>query len=87
MRNGLGNFICADWIEKNDYFCRKIFAMIKVDKNLCPHNHVCPLMRLCPVGAITQDAEGYPVIDYSLCIECGKCVRNCPKKAMKQTEG
>lgn len=41
-------------------------------------------MALCPVGAITQDAEGYPVIDYSRCIECGKCVRKCPKKAMRQ---
>lgn len=59
--------------------------MIQVDKAICPHNHVCPLIKLCPVGAITQDADGYPVIDYSLCIECGKCVRSCPKKAMKQT--
>lgn len=40
-------------------------------------------MKLCPVDAITQDAEGYPVIDYDLCIECGTCVENCPKHAMK----
>lgn len=57
--------------------------MIRVDKEICPHNHVCPLMKLCPVDAITQDAEGYPVIDYDLCIECGTCVENCPKQAMK----
>ena len=56
---------------------------IRVDKEICPHNHVCPLMKLCPVDAITQDAEGYPVIDYDLCIECGTCVENCPKQAMK----
>ena len=57
--------------------------MIRVDKEICPHNHVCPLMKLCPVDAITQDAEGYPVIDYDLCIACGTCVENCPKQAMK----
>lgn len=61
--------------------------MIRVDKNICPHDHVCPLIRLCPVGAISQDSDGYPVIDYTLCIECCKCVRKCPKKAMCQVEG
>lgn len=60
--------------------------MIKVDKNLCPHNHVCPLIKVCPVGAISQNADGYPEIDYSLCIECGKCVRTCFKKAMIQAK-
>lgn len=39
---------------------------------------------MCPVGAISQDADGFPVIDYSHCIECGKCVRKCPMKAMEQ---
>ena len=60
--------------------------MIQVDRNLCPHNHVCPLIKVCPVGAISQNADGFPVVDHSLCIECGKCVRNCPMKAMRQTE-
>lgn len=58
--------------------------MIQVDKNICPHDHVCPLIKGCPVGAISQQADGYPVIDYSLCIECEECVRNCPKHAIKQ---
>lgn len=58
--------------------------MIKVDKAVCPHNHVCPLIKACPVGAISQDADEYPVVDYELCIECEECVRRCPKKAMKQ---
>ncbi len=60
--------------------------MIQVDKNLCPHNHVCPLIRICPVGAISQDAEGYPVVDHELCIECEECVRTCFKKAMVSTD-
>ena len=66
-------------------FTAKISIMIKVNKNICPHDHVCPLIKACPVGAISQDAEGFPVIDYTLCIECGKCVRKCPMKAMEQT--
>ncbi len=58
--------------------------MIHLDKNICPHNHICPLIKVCPVGAISQNSEGFPVVDHSLCIECGKCVRNCPKRAMRQ---
>lgn len=58
--------------------------MIRVNKAICPHNHVCPLIKLCPAGAIAQDSDGYPVIDHDRCIECGKCVRSCPKKAMEQ---
>lgn len=57
--------------------------MVNVDKNICPHNHVCPLVGLCPVGAIIQDEAGYPVVDHDLCVECGQCVDSCPKKAMK----
>ncbi len=71
-------------ISANDIIFAKNNAMIDVDKNTCPHNHVCPLIRLCPVDAITQDRDGYPVVDHSLCIECGTCVENCPKGAMRQ---
>ena len=56
--------------------------MIVLNKNLCPHDHVCPLIKLCPVGAIAQGRDGYPTVDHYKCIECGKCVRSCPKKAM-----
>ena len=59
-------------------------TMIRADKGICPHDHVCLLIKTCPAGAISQDSEGYPMIDYALCIECGKCVRKCPKKAMMQ---
>lgn len=56
--------------------------MIQVNKGICPHDHICPLIKACPVGAIPQDSEGFPEIDFNLCIECGKCVRKCPMKAM-----
>ncbi|MFA6768714.1 MAG: NifB/NifX family molybdenum-iron cluster-binding protein [Parabacteroides sp.] len=57
-----------------------------VDKNICPHDHLCPLIKICPVGAISQETDGYPVIDEILCIECGACIRKCPMKAMKFKE-
>lgn len=56
---------------------------VAVDKTLCPHDHVCPLIRLCPVGAITQGLDGFPVVDNEVCISCGKCVQKCPMKAMR----
>ena len=56
--------------------------MIQVNKGICSHDHICPLIKACPAGAIPQDSEGFPVIDFNLCIECGKCVGKCPMKAM-----
>ena len=55
---------------------------IKVDRDVCPHDHVCPLIKSCPAVAISQGQDGYPVIDYAVCAECGVCVDECPKQAM-----
>ena len=33
--------------------------MIAVDRNKCPHDHRCPLMDICPEGAISQGADGH----------------------------
>ena len=56
--------------------------MIQVNKGICPHDYICPLIKACSVGAIPQDSEGFTVIDFNLCIECGKCVRKCPMKVI-----
>ena len=61
--------------------------MIEVDRKLCPHDHVCPLIRICPVGAITQGDDGYPIVDHDKCIECGKCVRSCPQEGHAELGG
>jgi ferredoxin len=58
--------------------------MIVVDRNKCPHDHRCPLMDICPEEAISQGDDGYPIIDYTLCIECGICIKRCPLRAIKQ---
>jgi len=37
-------------------------------------------MEYCPVGAISLDGEGRPVVNGDLCIGCGLCEENCPVK-------
>jgi Fe-S-cluster-containing hydrogenase component 2 len=49
----------------------------------CPQNHRCPIIQVCPVGAISQNGYGLPVIDKTKCTECGKCVRYCPMHAVE----
>jgi Fe-S-cluster-containing hydrogenase component 2 len=54
-----------------------------VIKNLCPQNHACPSVRVCPVNALIQKEYLAPVVDEAKCIGCGKCVRFCPKQAIQ----
>jgi len=39
-------------------------------------------MKVCEHGAITV-TDNLSVIDYTKCVECGKCVEKCPKKIIK----
>ncbi len=55
---------------------------IKVSKFACPQNHRCPILNVCPTGAITQNGVGLPQIDESKCTNCGKCIRYCAMGAM-----
>lgn len=48
----------------------------------CPQNHKCPAVKVCPVGALSQEGFEAPKIDYEKCIKCGKCSNFCPKKAL-----
>lgn len=57
---------------------------LKVDKHRCPQNHRCPAIRVCKVGAITQNGYGLPIIDQDKCTECGKCIKFCPMGAFKK---
>ncbi|HEX3030083.1 MAG TPA: 4Fe-4S binding protein [Clostridia bacterium] len=56
---------------------------ITVDKHLCPQNHRCPSIKVCPVGAIQQSGNGLPTIDEGKRIKCKKCVMYCPKGAIQ----
>lgn len=51
--------------------------------NRCPQNHQCPSVRVCPVGALKQEGFNAPTVDNDACIECGKCVKFCPKGALQ----
>lgn len=55
---------------------------IVVYKHRCPQNHPCPSLRVCPVGALSQNGHAAPVIDEEKCIRCGKCVRYCAMRAI-----
>lgn len=51
--------------------------MIEVSAEFCPQNHPCPVVRMCPTGAIKQEGFGLPTIDEALCTGCGRCTRGC----------
>ena len=53
-------------------------GMMVIDKNRCPQNHACPLLRVCPVQAISQKGYGLPVINQ------GKCIKYCGMGAVRQ---
>jgi len=57
---------------------------IKVEASRCPQNHVCPVIRVCPAGAITQkDPFSAPEIDEEKCTICGKCTKYCGYRAFE----
>ena len=56
---------------------------INVNDMVCPQNHPCPAVRVCPVGAIKQNHYKLPTIDEEKCIKCKKCVLYCPLGAIQ----
>ena len=52
--------------------------MIQIREEFCPQNHPCPVINLCPFGAISQKSPfDAPVIDDELCTDCGQCTSAC----------
>jgi len=49
-------------------------SKVKVESEKCPQDHPCPLVSICPVGAISQEGYGAPMIDKEKCIACGRCI-------------
>ncbi|MDA3867728.1 MAG: 4Fe-4S binding protein [Salinivirgaceae bacterium] len=51
---------------------------ITVNEAFCPQNHACPVIRVCPTGAIEQhNAFSAPVINEEKCTGCGVCTNYC----------
>jgi len=55
---------------------------MKINEHRCPANHPCPAVRVCPVKAISQKGFGLPIINNAVCINCGKCIKFCPMRAI-----
>ena len=57
-----------------------------VEKNGAVKTNVCiqcgKCARVCPEGAISQNAKGTYVINKKLCVGCGKCEEACPMGVM-----
>lgn len=56
---------------------------INVELARCPQNHPCPAVRVCPVGALSQEGFAAPKVDDEKCTDCGACVKFCPTGALK----
>lgn len=78
MKSSLFDFLSKRVSDINDL---KEKALL-VDERLCPQNHKCPSIKVCPVGALTQEGFNAPTVDFQKCIKCGKCVKFCPMKAL-----
>ena len=57
-------------------------------QKVCPYHAIVftpvPCEDVCPVKAISKDAEGVEHIDKSKCIYCGKCMQACPYGAIME---
>lgn len=57
-----------------------------IDTNRCDRSPFCPVKRVCPVNAVTQEVHIFgskaPVVDKEKCIGCGKCLNVCPMRAV-----
>jgi ferredoxin len=54
-----------------------------INPHICPANHRCPIIKVCPMEAISQEGNGLPVIDESKCAECMECASSCPMQAVQ----
>lgn len=54
---------------------------MEVNKTKCVGCGTC--MNICPVGAITMDANGKAQINKEICIQCGSCQNVCPVEAIE----
>lgn len=53
-----------------------------IDKEKCLSCGACE--GTCPVGAISQDADGQYVINAEACLSCGACAAGCPAEAISE---
>jgi len=54
-----------------------------------PEDGVCPAVKVCRRGLLTQEApgEGPMIMPSDMCQACGDCVPACPRQAIRLSEG
>jgi ferredoxin len=57
---------------------------LTIDPEICPANHRCPLINICPMDAISQINNGLPIINEDTCAGCMDCIGYCPLDAVQQ---
>ncbi|MBW6502438.1 MAG: 4Fe-4S binding protein [Bacteroidales bacterium] len=58
---------------------------VRIEASRCPQNHFCPVIRVCPAGAISQkNPFSAPEIDHEKCTSCGLCSRYCGYGAFRK---
>ncbi len=60
--------------------------MIVVKSEWCPKNHRCPMVKMCPKQAISQDGFAAPTVDEGKCTSFGLCTKNCPHMCFVKVE-
>lgn len=79
MNNNSSDFLVVDKKDEKDVHDKTLI----VNKERCPQNHPCPSVRVCPLGALSQEGFDAPTVDMKKCIKCGKCVKFCPMGALQ----
>jgi len=54
--------------------------MIKVESDECTGCETC--VEICPVEAISMNADDVAEIDQDECTECASCLQECPVEAI-----
>lgn len=73
-------------LEKGDHYYHPAavpeegFSYMPVQCQQCDNP---PCVKVCPVKALWQEADGIVVLDYDWCIGCRDCMAACPYRALK----
>lgn len=84
MCKGNTEFTVKDYNYEGLLDCNAASLLFGGDNNCksgCMHLGSC--IKVCPVGAISKDKDGYIIVDEKLCISCEKCVAICPTGVMQ----
>ena len=59
---------------------------IGIEAEKCPQNHACPVINICPAGAVYQEtAFSAPSIHDDKCSGCGLCTSFCGYGAIRKS--